>query len=47
MDSKPKIEDFTGSEFDVVPFKPVWQPYNQTATDLLNLIIKSLHHIRA
>ena len=45
MDSKPKIEDFTGSEFDVVPFKPVWQPYNQTATDLLNLIIKSLHHV--
>ena len=45
MDSKPNIADFTGSEFDVVPFKPVWQPYNQTAITLLDTVIKSLPHV--
>ena len=45
MDSKPNIADFTGSDFDVVPFKPVWQPYNQTAITLLDTVIKSLPHV--
>ena len=27
---------------DVVPLKPIWQPYNKAASDLLELILKSL-----
>ena len=45
MDSKPNIADLTGSDFDVVPFKPVWQPYNKTAITLLDTILKSLPHV--
>tara|TARA_R110002020_G_scaffold185442_2_gene383059 strand:+ start:6 stop:1433 length:1428 start_codon:yes stop_codon:yes gene_type:complete len=45
MDSKPKIVNFIGIETEVVPFKPVWETYNNTAIRILELVLNSLPNV--
>ena len=45
MDSKPNIVNFIGIETEAVPFKPVWETYNNTAATILELVLNSLPNV--